>query len=58
MVETGKCIASADVIKAYERVLGIGQLDDNVNRRDFLKAVSLVAGNTKVATELVSPLRH
>jgi transcriptional regulator with XRE-family HTH domain len=41
MVETGKRPATTDVIKAYERVLGIGQLGDDVNRRDFFKVPAL-----------------
>ncbi|MGH3976901.1 MAG: helix-turn-helix domain-containing protein [Pseudonocardiaceae bacterium] len=35
MVETGKRAATNDVISAYERMLGIGQLGDDVNRRNF-----------------------
>ncbi len=56
MVETGKRPATTDVIKAYERVLGIGQLDDDVNRRDFFKVASLVAGNTKIAADLAASI--
>ncbi len=56
MVETGKRPATTDVIKAYERVLGIGQLGDDVNRRDFFKVASLVAGNTKIAAELAASI--
>ena len=56
MVETGKRPATADVIKAYERVLGIGQLGDDVNRRDSFKVASLVAANIKVAAELAASI--
>jgi transcriptional regulator with XRE-family HTH domain len=56
MVETGKRAATTDVVKAYERVLGIGQLGDDVNRRDFCKVASLVAGNVTVATELAASI--
>jgi transcriptional regulator with XRE-family HTH domain len=56
MVETGKRAATTNVVKAYERVLGVGQLGEDVNRRDFFKVVSLVAGNTKVATELAASI--
>jgi transcriptional regulator with XRE-family HTH domain len=56
MVETGKRPATTDVIKAYERVLGIGQLGDDVNRRDFFKVASLVAGNIKIAAELTASI--
>jgi transcriptional regulator with XRE-family HTH domain len=56
MVETGKRPATADVIKAYERVLGIGQLGDDMNRRNFFKEASLIAGNTKLAAELVASI--
>ncbi|HWR46560.1 MAG TPA: hypothetical protein VN327_02910, partial [Pseudonocardiaceae bacterium] len=48
--------ATTDVVKAYERVLGVGQLGDDVNCRESFKAASLVAGNTKVATELVASI--
>jgi transcriptional regulator with XRE-family HTH domain len=54
MVETGKRAATTDVISAYERVLGIGQLGDEVNRRDFFKVTGLVAGNAKVAADLAA----
>jgi hypothetical protein len=40
------------VVSAYERVLGVGQLGDNVNRRDFFEVVGLVAGHAKIAAEL------
>lgn len=56
MVETGKRAATTDVVKAYERVLGIGQLGDDVNHRDFFEVASLVAENTKVATELAASI--
>ncbi|MGH3919905.1 MAG: helix-turn-helix domain-containing protein [Pseudonocardiaceae bacterium] len=56
MVETGKRAATTDVVKAYERVLGIGQLGDDVNRRDFFKVASLVAGNTTVASGLAASI--
>lgn len=56
MVETGKRAATPDVVKAYERVLGIGQLGEDVNRRDFFKVASLVAGNTKIAAELTASI--
>lgn len=54
MVETGKRAATADVVSAYERILGIGRLGDDVNRRDFLKTTGLVAGNVKFAAELAA----
>jgi transcriptional regulator with XRE-family HTH domain len=54
MVETGKRAATTAVISAYERVLGIGQLGDKVNRRDFFKVAGLLAGNAKVAAELAA----
>lgn len=56
MVETGKRAATTDVIKAYERVLGIGQLGENVNRRSFFKVAGLVAGNAKIAAELAASI--
>jgi transcriptional regulator with XRE-family HTH domain len=52
MMETGKRATTPDVVKAYERVLGIGQLGDDVNRRDFFKVASIIVGNTKIAAEL------
>lgn len=54
LVETGKRRATADVVDAYERVLGIGQLGDDVNRRDFLSVTGLVIATTKVVTELAA----
>ncbi|MGH3767343.1 MAG: helix-turn-helix domain-containing protein [Pseudonocardiaceae bacterium] len=56
MVETGKRAATPEVVGAYERVLGIGQLGDEVNRRNFFKVASRVAGNTAVATELAASI--
>ncbi len=56
MVETGKRAATPAVVKAYERVLGIGQLGGDMNRRDFFKVASLVAGNTKIAAELTASI--
>jgi len=56
MVETGKRHATTDVVKAYERVLGIGQLGDNVNRRDSFKVASLVAANIRIAAELAASI--
>ena len=56
MVETGKRPATAGVVKAYERVLGIGELGDDVNRRKFFKVAGLVAGNTKIAAELAASI--
>lgn len=56
MVEAGKRTATADVVNAYERVLGIGQLGDEMNRRGFFKVASLVAGNTKLAAELAASI--
>lgn len=47
MIETGKRPATADVAKAYEKVLSIGQLGDNVNRRDFFKVASVVGSHTR-----------
>ena len=54
LVETGQRAATADVISAYERVLGIGLVGDNVNRRNFIKTAGLVAGNAKLAAELAA----
>ncbi len=54
LVETGKRVATTDVISAYERVLGIGRLGDDVNRRDFFTVTGLVAGNAKLAAELAA----
>jgi transcriptional regulator with XRE-family HTH domain len=54
MVETGKRAATTDVISAYERVLDVGQLGDEVNRRDFFKVTGLVAGNAKIAADLAA----
>lgn len=56
MVETDKRAATTDVVKAYERVLGIGQLGDDVNLRDSVKVASLVSRNTKIATELAASI--
>ncbi len=56
MVETGRRAATIDVVKAYEKVLGIGQLGDDVNRRNFIKTASLVAANTKIAAELTASI--
>jgi transcriptional regulator with XRE-family HTH domain len=56
MVETGKRVATPDVVKAYERVLGIGQLGDEVNRRNFFKVAGIIAGNTKIAAELAASI--
>lgn len=54
MVETGKRAATKDVVSAYERVLGIGRLGDDVNRRDSFKVAGLVAGNAILAAELAA----
>jgi transcriptional regulator with XRE-family HTH domain len=54
LVETGQRAATTDVISAYERVLGVGLLGDDVNRRNFIKTTGLVAGNAKLAAELVA----
>lgn len=56
MVETGERAATIGVVKAYERVLGIGQLGDYVNRGDSVKIASLVSQNTKLATELTASI--
>jgi hypothetical protein len=56
MVETGRRAATTDVVSAYERVLGIRKLGDDVNRRDFFKVTGLVAGNAKVAAELAASI--
>jgi transcriptional regulator with XRE-family HTH domain len=56
MVETGKRVATTDVVEAYERVLGIAQLGGDVNRRDAFKVASLVAANIKIATELAASI--
>ncbi len=44
------------MVSAYERVLGIGQLGEGVNRRDFFTVAGLVAGNATVAAELTASL--
>jgi hypothetical protein len=54
LVETGKRSATVDVVSAYERVLGIGHLGDNVNRRDFLSVTGLAIANAKVVNELAA----
>jgi transcriptional regulator with XRE-family HTH domain len=54
MVETGKRAATTAVVRAYEKVLGVGQLGDEVNRRKFFKVARLVAANTAVAAELAA----
>ncbi|MGH3925480.1 MAG: helix-turn-helix domain-containing protein, partial [Pseudonocardiaceae bacterium] len=54
MVETGKRAATTDVISAYEKVLGIGLLGDDVNRRNFIRTAGLVASNAKLAAELAA----
>jgi transcriptional regulator with XRE-family HTH domain len=56
MVETGQRAATTDVVRAYERVLGIGQLGDGVNRRSFFNLSRLVAANAAVATELMASI--
>ncbi|MGH3868230.1 MAG: helix-turn-helix domain-containing protein [Pseudonocardiaceae bacterium] len=56
MVETNKRAATTDVVTVYERVLGIGQLGDDVNRRDSVKVASLVSENIKVATEIAASI--
>ncbi len=56
MVETGKRAATTGVVKAYERVLGVGQLGGDMNRRDAFKVASLVAANIKIATELAASI--
>jgi hypothetical protein len=37
-------------------VLGIGQLSDDVNRRNFFKVAGIIAGNTKIAGELAASI--
>lgn len=54
MVETGRRAATPDVVSAYERVLGIGQLGDEVNRRGFFTVAGLLAANAKIAAELAA----
>jgi hypothetical protein len=44
------------VLTGARKVLGIGQLGDDVNRGDFFKVASLVAGNTKIAVELTASI--
>lgn len=56
LVETGKRAATTEVVRAYERVLGVGQLGDEVNRRKFFKVARLVAANTAIATELAASI--
>lgn len=56
LVENDKRTATRDVIGSYERVLGVGGLGENVNRRDFFRVTSLVASNAKVASDLVASL--
>ena len=54
LVETGKRSATVEIVSAYERVLGIGHLGDDVNRRDFLSVTGLALANAKVVTELAA----
>lgn len=54
LVETGQRAATSDVISSYERVLGVGLLGGDVNRRNFIKTAGLVAGNAKLAAELAA----
>ena len=56
MVETGQRDATADVVGAYERVLGVGGLGEDVDRREFFRVAALVAANAKVASELTASL--
>src|SRR5262249_43940710 len=56
MVETGQRAPTSEVVRAYERVLGIGQLGDEVNRRGFFNLSRLVAANATVATELTASI--
>ncbi|WP_228122428.1 helix-turn-helix domain-containing protein [Saccharothrix syringae] len=50
-VERGLRPASSDVVEAYERVLGVGGLDDEVDRRQFLSVVGIAAANARLAAE-------
>ena len=54
LVETGQRAATTDIISAYERVLGVGLLGDDVNRRYFIKTAGSSLGNAKLAAELVA----
>lgn len=56
MVETGKRAATTEVVRAYEKVLGIGQLGDEVNRRNFFKVATIIAANTSIATEMAASI--
>lgn len=56
MVETGRREATTDVVGAYERVLGVGGLGEDVDCREFFKVAVLVAANAKVASELTVSL--
>lgn len=56
LIENGKRTATAEVVGAYERALGIGGLGDTVNRRDFFRAAGLVAGNAVLAADLTASL--
>ncbi len=56
LIETGKRPATADVVKAYERVLGVGGLGDDVDRRRFLGVAAAVAVNAKLAAEVTASI--
>ncbi len=54
-MESGRRAATDDTVGVYERVLGIGGLDD-VDCRDFLALIGMVAANAAVASELTASL--
>jgi transcriptional regulator with XRE-family HTH domain len=56
LVETGRRPATADIVKAYERVLGVGGLGDDVDRRRFLGVAAAVAVNAKLAAEVTASI--
>jgi transcriptional regulator with XRE-family HTH domain len=51
-VENGHRPATASIVEAYERVLGVGGLGDVVRRRDFFGVTALAAANAAIVTEL------
>lgn len=56
LVENGRRAATTDVVDAYERVLGVGGLGEDLDRREFFRVTGLVAANVKVASDLTASL--
>lgn len=54
LIETGRRAATPEIVRAYERVLGLGGSGDPVNRRDFLAITALAAANATTVTELAA----